>query len=105
MNTHTASTQAQLTPATPSAQDSLARIAASLTELVQIQRETMASISGLWEMTEQASEIQRMEWLERENYRYDKADKRLLALRLGSDGALKQIPRTIPQVYLRPKPS
>ena len=84
--TRTESTQGQLTPITPSAEESLAKISASLGELVAIQRETMASISGLWDMAEVASEMLRVNWLEKSGFAWDESDKRLLVKRLKAGG-------------------
>lgn len=82
--TRTESTQGQLTPIIPSAEESLARISASLRELVQVQRDTMASISGLFDMADLASEMLRVNWLENSGYARNEADKRLLAKRLSA---------------------
>jgi len=68
MTTATLSTQGQLTQPTPAPDASLARIAAALEELVKVQRDTMASVHGLWEMAGEALEYrakaQRIELLE-----------------------------------------
>ena len=71
MTAATFSTHGQLTPLTqptPAPDASLARIAAALEELVTVQRDTMASVHGLWEMAGEALEYrakaQRIELLE-----------------------------------------
>jgi len=101
MNTRSQSTQGQLTITPPSSEESLARIAASLKELVQVQRDTMASISGLFDMADLASEMLRVNWLEGSGYAHNESDKRLLVKRL-SAGDDREFNRTLDK---QPPPS